>query len=112
MLIFKILQAEEWADLCRRRETSGAPVDVADGFVHFSTAAQLGDTAALHFAGQTGLIVLALRTDDLGPALKWEPARGGTLFPHLYGPLRLVDVVWSAPLPLVDGKHVIPEAAR
>lgn len=109
MLIYKILRAGEWRDLQERGETPGAPVDVADGFVHFSTAVQAAETAAKHFAGAEGLMLLALDADTLGDALTWEPSRGGALFPHLYAPLRLADVLWSDPLPLVDGRHRFPD---
>ncbi|MEJ6389262.1 DUF952 domain-containing protein [Gymnodinialimonas ulvae] len=109
MLIYKILHAAEWAELQARGETPGAPIDVADGFVHFSTGTQARETAARHFAGAEGLILAALNADDLGPALKWEVSRGGEKFPHLYGPLRLADVLWHAPLPLENGAHVFPD---
>ena len=109
MRIYKILTSDEWTDLQSRRETQGAPVDIADGFVHFSTAGQAQETAAKHFAGQTGLWLLAFETDALGDALKWEPSRGGQLFPHLYGTMRLEDVVWSKPLPLGPDGHDFPE---
>jgi uncharacterized protein (DUF952 family) len=69
----------------------------------------VAETAARHFAGEDGLILAAFEADDLGDALKWEPSRGGALFPHLYGPLRHADVLWHAPLPLEDGVHVFPE---
>lgn len=110
MRIYKILRAEEWAALNAQGETSGAPIDVADGYIHFSTAAQAAETAAKHFAGVDGLVLAALETDDLGDALTWEVSRGGAMFPHLYGPLRRADVVWHAPLPLIDGAHTFPEA--
>ena len=109
MHIYKILRAPEWADLCHAGQTAGAPVDRADGFIHFSTAAQVAETAARHFAGAEGLILAAFDADTLGPDLKWEPSRGGALFPHLYGPLRLADVIWHKPLALVDGAHVFPK---
>lgn len=109
MLIYKILRAGEWRDLQAQGETSGAPVDVADGFVHFSTASQAAETAAKWFADIDGLRLLALESEALGEALKWEPSRGGDLFPHLYGPLRLADVVWDAALPIVDGVHQFPD---
>ncbi|WP_213685190.1 DUF952 domain-containing protein [Roseicyclus sp.] len=109
MRIYKILRAPEWEALAAAGQTMGAPVDVADGFIHFSTAAQAAETAARHFAGVEGLILAAFEADSLGPALIWEPSRGGALFPHLYGPLRLADVIWHAPLPLVAGAHVFPE---
>lgn len=110
MLICKILTTPQWDDLQRLGETPGAPVDVADGFVHFSTAGQVRETAAKHFAGQAGLWLLTFDAGALGPALRWEPARGGALFPHLYGPLRRADVIAALPLPLgPDGAHDFPE---
>jgi uncharacterized protein (DUF952 family) len=107
-MIYKILRASEWAALQAQGETAGAPIDVADGYVHFSTAPQAAETAAKHFAGVEGLVLLALDADTLGDALKWEPSRGGALFPHLYGPLRLADVLWHRPLPLETDGHVFP----
>ncbi|NIP76464.1 MAG: DUF952 domain-containing protein, partial [Xanthomonadales bacterium] len=95
MLIYKILTAGQWADLQREGEIPGAPVDIADGFIHFSTGAQVAETAAKHFACQKGLMLLAVGADALGPALKWEPSRDSALFPHLYGPLRMSDVLWA-----------------
>ncbi|WP_289149750.1 DUF952 domain-containing protein [uncultured Salipiger sp.] len=109
MLIYKILRSEEWAALQAENETAGAPIDVADGYVHFSTLEQVRETASKHFDGIEGLYLLALEADDLGPELKWEPSRGGALFPHLYGPLRLADVRWSRPLPLEVGGHLFPD---
>ncbi|MEX0286410.1 MAG: DUF952 domain-containing protein [Paracoccaceae bacterium] len=109
MLIYKILRADEWRDLQSQGETPGAPIDVTDGFVHFSTATQAAETAAKHFAGEADLILLALEADALGDALKWEVSRGDALFPHLYAPLRLSDVVWHEPLPFVDGAHQFPD---
>ncbi|MEL7099539.1 MAG: DUF952 domain-containing protein [Pseudomonadota bacterium] len=108
MLIYKILRTPEWDALQADGATAGAPIDVADGYVHFSTAKQAAETAAKHFAGATGLWLLALEADTLGDALKWEPSRGGALFPHLYAPLRLADVVWAKPLPLEGGVHQFP----
>ena len=108
MRIYKILKAPEWAELQRAGETAGAPVDLADGYIHFSTAGQVAETAARHFAGQEGLVLAAFDAKALGDALVWEPSRGGALFPHLYGRLRLADVIWHADLPLVDGRHVFP----
>ncbi|MFK7753804.1 MAG: DUF952 domain-containing protein [Sedimentitalea sp.] len=108
MLIYKIFHADEWADLQSNGQTPGAPIDIEDGFVHFSTAAQAAETAARHFAGVEGLVLLAVEGDTLGDDLKWEPSRGGDLFPHLYRDLRITDVQWSSPLPLEDGVHVFP----
>lgn len=112
MLIYKIFRAHEWAELQAKGHSQGAPVDRADGYVHFSTAEQAPETAAKHFAGEDGLVLLAVRTEPLGAALKWEVSRGGARFPHLYRDLRLADVEWCAPLPLVDGRHRFPEAMR
>ena len=109
MLVYKILTGAEWAALEAAGESPGAPVDLADGFVHFSTGAQVRETAAKHFAGQAGLWLLALEAEALGPGLRWEPSRGGDLFPHLYGPLRRADVVWARELPLGPGGHVFPD---
>ena len=109
MLIYKIFRADEWARLQAEGQTLGAPVDLADGFVHFSTADQVIETAARHFAGIGGLELLAVDADALGDALKWEASRGGALFPHLYAPLRLADVIWHRPLPLTGAGHEFPE---
>lgn len=109
MLIYKILRAAEWAELRAQGESDGAPVDVADGFVHFSTAAQAPETAARHFAGAEGLVLLACDGAAMGGDLRWELSRGGDRFPHLYRRLRLAEVLWSRPLPLVDGAHRFPE---
>ena len=108
MRIYKLLRAAEWAALNQTGQTAGAPVDLADGFIHFSTAQQVAATARRHFAGVEGLILAAFEADSLGAALIWEPSRGGALFPHLYGPLRLADVIWHRPLALVDGQHLFP----
>lgn len=108
-MIYKIFRADEWAQLQQNGTTLGAPIDLSDGFVHFSTAGQAAETAARHFAGQEDLMLLAVDAQSLGPALRWEPSRGGALFPHLFRALALVEVVWARPLPLVDGAHVFPE---
>jgi uncharacterized protein (DUF952 family) len=109
MLIYKIFRADEWAALQADGETQGAPIDVTDGYVHFSTATQAAETAAKHFAGAEGLVLLACDADAMAADLKWEVSRGGAEFPHLYRNLRLSDVIWSKPLPLVDGAHQFPE---
>ncbi len=108
MLIYKIFRAEEWAALQADGDTVGAPIDVADGYIHFSTAETVAETTAKYFAGIEGLVLLAIEADGLDP-LKWEPAREGVLFPHLYRKLRMNDVVWIKPLPLVDGIHQFPD---
>ncbi|WP_188478330.1 DUF952 domain-containing protein [Primorskyibacter flagellatus] len=109
MLIYKIFRADEWQALVATGETRGAPVDLADGFIHFSTATQAAETAAKHFAGAQDLILTAVDTAPLGDALKWEVSRGGVEFPHLYRSLTLDDVAWHAPLPLADGQHQFPD---
>ena len=108
MQIYKILRSDEWTELKTNGESQGVPIDITDGYVHFSTATQAQETARRHFAGEDGLFLLALDAKKLGDALKWEPSRGGDLFPHLYAPLRLADVLWAQPLPLVDGAHQFP----
>ena len=108
MMVFKIFRASEWEALRAAGETQGAPIDIADGYIHFSTAQQAPETAAKHFAGATDLILVCVDADRLGTALKWEVSRGGQLFPHLYRALRLPDVSWAQPLPLVDGIHSFP----
>ncbi len=109
MLIYKIFRAPEWAELEARGESAGAPVDLADGFIHFSTAAQVAETARRHFAGEKGLVLAAVETDSLPVPVKWEKSRGGADFPHLYAPLPRAAVVWARALPLVDGAHVFPD---
>jgi uncharacterized protein (DUF952 family) len=86
-LIYKILPRAEWEAAVGRGVFAGSGIDLKDGYIHFSTAAQAGETLRLHFAGRTGLVMVGVEADDLGPALKWEPSRGGDLFPHLYAPL-------------------------
>ena len=108
MLIYKIFRDTEWADLQAQGESFGAPIDLTDGYVHFSTAAQAAATAAKYFAGVPDLVLLALQSDNLGSDLRWEPARDGALFPHLYRVLRMSDILWSAALPVVDGVHQFP----
>lgn len=98
--IYKILQRSEWAAAEAAGRFVGSAVDLQDGFIHFSTGEQAQDTALRHFAGKGDLVVLALEAEALGPALKWEPSRGGQLFPHLYAALetRHVLAVTEAPL--------------
>ncbi len=108
MLIFKIFRSDEWQALRAQGQSAGAPVDLADGYIHFSTAAQAPETAAKHFAGVEGLFLVAVEAERLGDALEWEVSRGGAHFPHLYAPLRLQDVVWAQPLPIQGGVHRFP----
>ncbi|MFC5067423.1 DUF952 domain-containing protein [Flaviflagellibacter deserti] len=110
--IYKILPAEMWEQACREGLFRGAPVDIADGFIHFSTAEQVAETAARHFAGQADLILLAVDTTALDAALKWEPSRGGALFPHLYNDMDVSAVRWAKPLPWNGTHHVFPELGQ
>jgi uncharacterized protein (DUF952 family) len=108
--IYKICDTAAWQSAERTGEFAGASVDLADGYIHFSTADQVAETAARHFAGQRDLVLVAVATDALGRALKWEPSRGGALFPHLYGKLPMRAVRWTKSLPLgPDGRHVFPD---
>ena len=108
--IYKICEQAAWRAAGLEGLFGGSPVDTRDGFIHFSTAAQVAETAAKHFAGATDLILVAVDAEALGPALKWEPSRGGALFPHLYAALPFSAVRWTRPLTYdVDGRHLIPE---
>ena len=109
MLIYKIFRRAEWVAFRDAGETAGAPIDVTDGYIHFSTAAQVAQTVAKYFAAESDLVLLALDSTRLGPALKWEPARGGALFPHLYRRLIRADVLWDKSLPLGATGHIFPE---
>lgn len=109
-LIYKIVPEALWRRAETLGEFDGAPVDLADGYIHFSTAAQVRETAAKHFAGERDLLLVSVDAARLGDALKWEVSRGGDLFPHLYGKLRLADVLRVDPLPLrADGTHDFSE---
>jgi uncharacterized protein (DUF952 family) len=93
MIAFKILTADQWQQFQTDGAFAGAPVDLADGYIHMSTADQLDETLSKHFAAQTDLVIASVDLDMLGEALKWEPSRGGALFPHYYGKLPLSAVV-------------------
>lgn len=109
MQIYKIFRAPEWQQFQAQGHSTGAPIDLSDGFIHISTADQVVETVAKHFAGETGLMILALDSKALGETLKWEPSRGGALFPHLYRDLTTSDVTWSKPLPLGADGHIFPD---
>ncbi len=110
--VYKICERALWRDAEASGVFGGAAIDLSDGFIHFSTAAQVSETAAKHFAGARDLVLVAVDAGALGGALKWEPSRGGALFPHLYGPLAITAVRWVKPLPLgAGGAHVFPELA-
>ena len=108
-LIFKICATIEWAEAERRGEFAGSAVDLRDGYIHFSAREQVAATAALHFAGADDLVLVAVDADALAPALKWEPARDGSLFPHLYGTLPVAKAIWVRTLPRdATGRHRLP----
>ncbi len=107
--IYHMCRREEWQAAQAAGAYHGSSQDRGDGFIHFSTAAQVIESAAKHRAGQEGLVLLAVDPARLGAALVWEPSRGGQLFPHLYGALPLDAVIRAEDLPLgPDGKHVFP----
>ena len=107
--IYHICRNDEWQAAVAAGLYPGSSQDAADGFIHFSTAGQVADSAARHRAGQAGLVLVAVAADGLGPALKWECSRQGALFPHLYGPLPRAAVRWVRELPLdAAGRHVFP----
>lgn len=108
-LIYKICSTVLWNEAEAKGVFEGAPVDIVDGYIHFSTAEQVKETAAKHFAGVDDLLLIVIDAAKLGDALKWEPSRGGALFPHLYDVLSLTIVSWVKPLPLGhDGAHQFP----
>ena len=109
MQIYKIFRPAEWTDLQTHGTTQGAPIDVADGYIHFSTSEQVRETAAKHFANAGDLILVACDSDAMKPDLKWEVSRGGALFPHLYRMMRMKDVIWHKPLPQGDAGHIFPD---
>lgn len=107
--IYHMAARADWQAACATGVYSGSADDLRDGFIHFSTAAQVRVSAARHRAGRTDLLLLSVRAEALGPALRWEAARGGDLFPHLYGTLAPDQAYDVQPLPLgPDGQHVFP----
>jgi uncharacterized protein (DUF952 family) len=108
--VYKICQSASWRGAEQTGIFHGSDADARDGFIHFSTAAQLAGTAEKYFAGQNDLLLVAVDADALGSALKWELSRGGDLFPHLYAALSLEAVLWTQPLAdEVDGRRAVPE---
>ena len=107
---YKIVPQDLWAEAEAAGVFGGAPIDLTDGYIHFSTGAKARGTAELYFKGQDDLLLVAVDGEKLGDALKYEPSRGGDLFPHLYGPLPFDAVLWKTPLPMrEDGYHDFPE---
>lgn len=109
-VVYKIAPRALWAEAEHTGVFRGSPVDHEDGFIHLSSTTQVVETANRHYAGLSDLLLVAVATDRLGEQLRWEPSRGGDLFPHLYAPLPLDQVLWVRPLPLgPDGLHAFPE---
>ena len=110
MHIYKIIGRDSWQSAVEAGTFAGAAIDLTDGYIHFSTAEQAKETAAKHFAGKSDLLLVAVETERLGDDLKWEPSRGGALFPHLYASLEPAIVAWVKELPLDEnGVHQFPE---
>ena len=105
MFIFKICDKHEWLEAANAGFYLGSSDDLRDGFIHLSTAEQLGGTAAKHFTGQEDLLLIAFDADHMGDALRWEESRGGALFPHFYGRLETGAACWVRPLPLGPDGH-------
>ncbi|WP_193336976.1 DUF952 domain-containing protein [Devosia beringensis] len=112
--VYKIATEAAFAPARSTPAFAGMPIDAQDGYIHFSSAGQLAETLRLHFAGQTGLVLLAVRSADLGLGLVWEASRNGALFPHLHGgALPTASIAWEAPLTVAaDGSCQLPEAVR
>jgi uncharacterized protein (DUF952 family) len=107
--IYRIVAADVWQRAEALGIFAGTEHDVRDGFIHFSTASQVAETAARHYAGLANLLLVAVNVATLGDALRWEPSRGGALFPHLYASLPTNTAAFVVPLPLgPDGLHVLP----
>jgi len=108
--VFKLVERAAWQAAEQSGAFAGSAADARDGFIHLSAAEQVYETAARHFAGQSDLLLVAVAAERLGDALKWEPSRGGALFPHLYAPLPLSAVLWVADVRLdATGRHVFPQ---
>ena len=109
-VVFKILPETTWSVACRIGAFAGSNDDIRDGFIHLSAMHQLAGTLTKYFAGQTDLVLVAYRTEALGPALRWEASRGGDLFPHLYVPLPTAAALWQRPLQRgPDGVAILEE---
>ena len=109
-ILFKIMTVAEWRQMGQQGEFGGSAADRRDGFIHLSAAHQVRETAARHFAGQSDLMLVAVRDDSLAD-LRWEVSRGGDLFPHVFGVLPMTAVAWAQPLPWNDGVHQFPQEA-
>jgi uncharacterized protein (DUF952 family) len=104
--IYKLVSRAEWVAAIDAGVFHGAAVDLTDGFIHFSTGAQVQETARRYFAGLEDILIIGFDAEDLAPLLEWEPSRGGDLFPHLYGPLNPALAVETRPAPLGEDGHI------
>jgi uncharacterized protein (DUF952 family) len=107
-MLFKITSLVEWQAAIEAGKFEGSSLDLKDGYIHLSTATQAQDTARLHFAGQHGLLLVAIAEESVAPLLKWEPSRGGQLFPHVYASLNPATIIWAKPLPWNGVSHDFP----
>jgi uncharacterized protein (DUF952 family) len=107
-MLFKITNHVEWQAAIEAGKFEGSALDLKDGYIHLSTAAQAQDTARLHFAGQHGLFLVAIAEESVASHLKWEPSRGGQLFPHVYASLNPAAIIWAKPLPWNGAAHDFP----
>ncbi|QDT05283.1 hypothetical protein K227x_36830 [Rubripirellula lacrimiformis] len=112
-ILYKVLPEDVWRSAREAGLYSGHGIDLTDGFIHLSSPSQVAETLAKHFAGQTGLVLLSIAAESLGNTLRWEPSRGGALFPHVYGDIPIAAVQESRRLALnADGNHVLPELGQ
>lgn len=110
-MLFKVLAQSAWEAAEGLGRFEGVGIDVSDGFIHLSAADQVVQTVRVHFAGQSGLVLVAVDPSVLGQTLRWEASRGGDLFPHVYGVIPMDAVIETWPLPIgQDGGHVFPES--
>ncbi len=108
-LIFKIIDQNDWLKAVGNGVYVGSAIDLADGFIHFSAAHQIRETARRHYAGQSGLVLVAFETNVFGPPLVWEASRGGDQFPHLYADFNPAHATWVIDLPWDGSEHKFPE---
>lgn len=109
LFAYKVVTRDQWTQWRADESFTGAPVDIADGYIHLSARDQVVETVAKHFGGQDDLVLAMIDLPALGDAVQWEPSRGGALFPHVYGPIPMSAVTTKATLRLgPDGKHIFP----
>jgi uncharacterized protein (DUF952 family) len=110
-LVYKIIAAEDWRQAKQAGVFIGAAIDLADGYIHLSDAGQVEETARRHFGGKKDLLLVAFEAGSLAK-LKWEPSRGGALFPHVYGTIDPGAALWARPLEWRGGVHHFPDSWR